>query len=74
MHILFLIILIISLYMSGGLKEDMIRNILAQFKDSISRMDTQEQTAIETEDYYQDEDGNLVIVIPEGYSVGGLDV
>ena len=60
--------------MSGGLKEDMIRNILAQFKDSISRMDTQEQTAIETEDYYQDEDGNLVIVIPEGYSVGGLDV
>ena len=80
MHILPILTLILGLLINGFIKSNDLIFLMENIKNAVIqelKTDTfvRENDLIQTKegDYYQDKEGNLVIIIPEGYSEGGLD-
>lgn len=79
-HIIPLILLIVGLFIKGLLPGNLINSIIDKIPDNLMGYmlqfegDNKTSSDKDTEelDFHRDEDGNLILVLPEGYEVGGL--
>ena len=79
MHILPILTLILGLLFNGRITCESFINLLDKIKSAVPQSQeledyVKDNNLIPTKegDYYQDEEGNLVIILPEGYEEGGL--
>lgn len=80
MHFIVLVLLMVGMLLKTLLPGDLINFVIDRIPkdliETISKYDdtvVSETVAEEEIDFSRDEDGNLVLILPEGYSVGGLE-